>query len=700
MKGGKAQKQQPFVKKNMPRHGKVVNTERWEKEKKQQKAIKKSPSMGINVAYIERWKYYVTLAIILLLSFILYYPTLKNGFVWDDEVYIINNNLIKDLSWESIKAIFNNFSSDNYAPITDLINAVQFRISGLSPAAFHFGSLVFHLLNGILVFWFIKLLSGNWNIAVITSLLFAIHPMQVESVAWASGGSNLYYAAFFLGSLVAYLYYLQQNLKRYLVISLMFFILSLTSKAVAVVLPVVLLLIDNYKDRKITIKLFLEKSPFFILSIGMGILTLVLKNNVGNVQDITLFSFPQQIIFACYGFITYLFKLFLPLNLSAYYPYPTNGIDIPIQFYKYLFFVLGLTAYIIYSHRFSKKIIFGMGFFALTVFLVLQLLPVGGAIMADRYCYIPSIGIFYLTGEGLNLLWNKKLKYFVIILLSAFTIFFFVKTYTRCSIWRNDITLWNDVINRYKTIPIAYYNRGDAFMDGGKYNQAIDDYSKAIALKPNYTKAYYARGTLFMRNKKFDQAEYDFNKALELNPNYSEVYFNRGILYMNGKKFDKALDDFNKSLTLNPNYVEAYINRGIVFMNENKYDEALNDFSKAITLNPNYIEAYINRGSVFMNSKKYDQALNDFSRAITLNPNSPEAYFNRGVIFFNEKNYEQAISNYSKAIEINASDAVAFYFRGWAEYYLGKKEPACLDFKQAANLGYKLATDALLQLCK
>ena len=589
------------------------------KEHKQQQTGKKKLPTVAKEANTERWKYYVPLSIILLLSFIAYFPALKNGFVWDDEYYIINNNLIKNLSWTSIKVIFLNFSSDNYAPLTDLINAVQYKISGLSPAAFHVGSLVFHLLNVALVFWFIKLLCSRWDMAAITALFFGIHPMQVESVAWASGGSNLFCAAFFLGSLVAYLYYLRHSLKRYLVISLLFFILSLLTKAVAVVLPVILLLIDYYKGRKITIKILLEKSPFLILSLGAGILSLLLKYQVVSISNVSVFSFPQRIIFAPYGFITYLYKLLFPLNLCAYYPYPIkNGVNIPIQYYAYILFFLGLTAYVIYSLRFSKKIFFAIGFFAVNIFLVLQLFPVGDAFIADRYIYIPSIGIFYLAGEAFNLFWSKKLKLASLLLLGIFTVFFSVKTYSRCGVWENNITLWNDVISQYKTVAIAYYNRGNLFMNEKRIDEAIIDFNKAIEMNPNFARAYNNRGSLFMDKKRNDEALNDFNKSIELEPGYANVYYNRGTLFMNEKRNDEAIIDFNRAIELNPNNVKAYYNRGTLLMDEKRNDDAINDFNKVIELEPGYANAYYNRGLVEFYSGKKDAACMDMKKAASL----------------------------------------------------------------------------------
>lgn len=535
----------------------------------------------------DKWKSYGAPAVIVLISLIVFLPVLKNGFAWDDEHYIINYDLIKDFSWKGIKAIFSNFSSDIYAPVTDLIKAVQYKIGGLNPEVFHFGSLIFHLLNTVLVFWFIKLLCGRWDIAAITALFFGIHPLQVESVAWASAGTNLHCAAFFLGSLIAYLYYLRQGLKRYWFISLLFFVLSLLSKAVAVVLPLVFLLIDYYEGRKITIKSLLEKSPVLLLSLGAGILAFLLKNQGGSIGELTVSHFPQRLVFASYGFINYLFKLLFPLDLSAFYPYPVNKgeVFIPIQYYAYLLSFLGLAAYLIYSQRFSKKIIFGVGFFTINVLLVLQLLPVGRAIMADRYIYMPSIGIFYLASEGMLILWkSKKLKLPAIILLSVFAVLFSLKTYARCGVWENGMTLWNDVIDQDETVSEAYFNRAVFLMNEKRNDDAIRDFNKAIQLKPGYAEAFFNRGVVFVREKRNGEAIKDFNKAIELKPDCAEAYVNRGIFFGIEKRSDDAISDFNKAIELKHDYALAYFNRGLTEFLSGKKDAACMDLKQAAGL--------------------------------------------------------------------------------------------------------------------
>jgi tetratricopeptide (TPR) repeat protein len=357
---------------------------------------------------------------------------------------------------------------------------------------------------------------------------------------------------------------------------------------VAVVLPVVLLLIDYYKGRKITINVLLEKSPFLMISFGAGILSFLLKNQTGSVGDLAVFTFSFRPVFASYGFITYLFKLLFPLNLSAFYPYPMNHgeIYVPLRYYAYLFAIIGLAAYILSSHRQSKKVLFGAGFFIINIFLVLQLLPVGNTIMADRYSYIPSIGIFYLAGEGIIFLWSKNLRWPAIALISGAAILFSIKTYARCGVWKDDMTLWNDVISRDKNVAEAYFNRGILFMNYNKNSEAMSDFNRAIEIKPGFANFYNGRGVIFTREKRINEAINDFSIAIALDPNNAEAYNNRGFVFMRIGRNSEALRDFNKAIELNPGYAQALYNRGNVFANEGKPDEAAKEFNKAKELKP------------------------------------------------------------------------------------------------------------------
>ncbi len=612
----------------------------------------------------ETWKYYGALAIIVLISFIAYLPVLNNGFVlWDDDIYIQNNPLIYSIN---LKEIFSKYVLGNYHPLTILILAIEYHFFGLNETGYHAVNLFLHLINVILVCYAVFILSEKAGVALVASLLFGIHPMHVESVAWAAELKDLLYTFFFLASYIFYLKYLKERRKNFYVFALFLFLASLLSKAMAASLPLVLILTDYFKERKITITTLRDKIPFFILAIAFGIVAVLAQKTFG-ATDVVNFTFPQRVLFACFGFISYLFKLLLPLNLSAYYPYPINsGENIPIQYYAYLLLFAGLVIAVIYSIRVTKKIFFGIGFFAITIFLVLQLLPVGGAIMADRYSYIPSIGIFYLAGEGFILLWNKKLKFINVSLLVAFTVFFSVKTYARCGIWKNTMTLWNDVISQYQTIAFVYNNRGNAFVAEKQYDKAFDD----------------------------------FNKAIELDPKYYLAYYNRGNFFMGEKQYDRAYDEYSKVIELNPKYIEAYINRGIVLRNINRYDEALNDYNKAIELDPQEPETWNLRGVVKFNLDDHDGAIRDYTKAIELDPINPMYYDNRALSRFEKEDYQGAIEDYTSSIELFPTDPETFYQRALVKLQVGNKYDACLDFKTADELGSKEARSAMRKHCK
>jgi len=667
------------------------------KQKYPQSVIKKSQKT-IQTVKPNNWKYYLALICIILITFIAYLPVLQNGFVWDDQLYIISNTLLNPVN---LVKIFSQNVGGNYHPITILALAAEFHFFGLDEAGYHTINLLLHLMNVILVFYTVFLLSDKVGVALIVSLLFGIHPLHVESVAWVSELKDLLYTFFFLASYYFYLKYLSVPRQKYYVLALLLFAVSLLSKAMAASLPLLLVLTDYFKGRNINLKTLTEKIPFFLLALIFGIIAIFAQQHSSSILDLSVFTYPQRIVFACYGFITYLYKLILPIQLSAYYPYPIkSGGTVPFLFYIHVILFFALITFVIYSLRKTKKVFFGLGFFAVTVFLVVQLLPVGNTIMADRYSYISSIGIFYLAGEAFYLIWGKKLKLTAILLVGLLTVFYSLETYARCSVWKNGMTLWTDVIEQDQTIASAYYNRGNYFMNHGGFKEALNDFNKTIELAPNHFDAINNRGTLYMDHNLNDSALKDFNKAIALKPDLSKAYYNRGNIFMLEKKFDQSIKDFSKTIQLNPNDFESYVNRGYVLTIIGRNEEALHDYNKAIEINPGQVQTYMNRGYLFMILKQNIAALNDFSKAIELKPDLFAAYHNRGVIYYTQKKFEEAILNYSTAIAIKTDFTEAYLNRGLAEYYTGRKNEACKDMEHAARLGSKAAADSLFQMCR
>ncbi len=698
---------------------------------KQSSPTKKGPPLPLKTARPPMWKNYSLLPVILIISFLVYLPVLQNGLLaWDDDNYIKNNPLVHTIS---LKEIFSTYVMGNYHPLTILTFAIEYQLFGLNETAFHAVNLFLHLLNVVLVFYAMLHVSGKTVVAVMASLLFGIHPLHVESVAWAAELKDLLYTFFFLAAYIFYLKFLNDRRKKFYFFSLLLFLCSLLSKAMAASLPVVLLLTDYFTGKKINGKTLLEKLPFFLLSVVFGVVAIWAQQSEGATEAVDYPLF-QRLVFASYGFISYLFKLVLPLNLSAYYPYPVKSDEsLPVIYYLYPAILVGLIIAVYYSAKHTRKIFFGLGFFAITVFLVLQFLPVGGAIMADRYSYVPSIGIFYLAGEAFHFLINKKPRWQAMAVAGVFAVFFSVKTFERCKVWQNDLTLWNDVISRYQTIPYAYNNRGRFYLNEGKNELALADFNKALELKPDHFKAYNNRGILFMNTSRNEEALADFNKAIELMPGSEGLYMNRGNVLKNLNRPEEAMKDLNKTIEMNPGFAEAWYSRGNLYMSQGKTEEAISDFSKAIELNKNYVEAILNRANVLRDNNRYDEALRDYEEAIRLNPGFPIAYFNRGTlymnrkltdmairdyekatqlnptyfkawlnmgnVFSNTKKYDDAIRSYSKAIEAKPDYAEAYYGRSLAAFYSGKKDNACADMKKATSLGYQPAVNAASQVC-
>src|SRR5258706_5022627 len=270
---------------------------------------------------------------ILLLTFLAYIPALRAGFVnWDDGDYIVDNLIVKDFA--NLKSILSTPVQGNYHPLTMLSMAINYQISGLNAWSYHLFNLVFHLINCFLVYRLAMLLSyRNIIIAFTTAVLFGIHPMHVESVAWVSERKDVLYGLFFLAALISYTRYADTGSKKQYLFAIFLMMLSLLSKPAAVVFPAALFCIDILRKRKLTLTLIIEKIPFFIPALIMGILTYYGQSNTGATDMAAFFGIGIRILIGFYGIMMYFFKMILPFNLSAFYPFPARNISLPNEYY-------------------------------------------------------------------------------------------------------------------------------------------------------------------------------------------------------------------------------------------------------------------------------------------------------------------------------------------------------------------------------
>lgn len=541
-------------------------------------------------------KYWLYLSGILFLTAIVFFPILKNGFTnWDDPTYITNNPLIKGLSASNIKRIFSEVYFANYQPLHILSYCIEYHFFKMNPAGYHTVSLIMHLINVILVFFFVRKLSDNNIIALATCLLFAINPLRTESVAWVAERKDLLYSMFFFAALIFYMNYIKgaendvrENQKlqtKYLIYAFLFFVLSVFSKAMAVSLVPVLFLLDFYVGRKFGLRSVLEKIPFLILAIIMGLVSVNASKEEGSIDTSTNYSFIDRLIFACHNLLQYIIKSVVPYNQSAYYQYPekVSG-SLPVQYYVAGLIAIALAVFAFYSLKKGKQFFFAITFFVVTVFLVLMIIPVGPTIFSERYSYIPSVGLFFLlVSYAYNFVAIKpEIKTIALILLGIVSCTYAYLTYERCKVWKDSITLWSDAVKQFPKAPHALNNRGDAYFQAGQFEPALVDFTEAIKANNTYAQAYYNRGNAYGQMGKAKEAFADLNVAIKLDSKNADAYNKRGQANGVLGNFDAAINDFNTALQLKPALTEVYFNLGITYLNANRKDLACINLKKAV----------------------------------------------------------------------------------------------------------------------
>jgi protein O-mannosyl-transferase len=634
-------------------------------KKPQQNKLKKPP-IKKNSPVIPSWAPYALIAA----TALIYARAVFNDFGnLDDDLYVINNPVIRDFSWNNLKAIFSSFYVGMYEPLSMLTYMIDYAISGLNPFTFHFTNVLLHIINSWLVYKFIDKLSGNKITALLVAALFALHPMHVESVAWVSERKDVLYSLFYLLSLLAYLKYLGsgRKLKLYLT-ALLLFILSLLSKSAAVTLPILLIAIEIYKGRKVNFRMLAEKIPFLLLSVLFGIISLFSQKSAQAINEVSIyFNYFDRIFLFTYGIAFYLIKLIVPFNLCVMHYYPDKiGAALPWEYYASLPFLLILGFLIIRRSFFRKDMIFGFAFFLIAISVMLQIISVGPAIAAERYTYISYIGLFFIFGQWIAISLKKKIKNIVLILAAALFIVFACSTWMRIGIWRNGDVLLGDVIKKNPDNYVGYWIRANMKMNRGDMLGAMVDFDKTLKCKPDYLLCIKARG----------------DTRIKL------------------KDFKGALDDLNLAISRDSNDVNVYTNRGKAYFELGNRPAALKDCDKAIQLDSTNARAFNNRSLIRGQSGDVTGALADINKAIRFSPSNDEGYSTRANIKFLMNDLSGAIADYNISLTINPGRGQIYYNRGYARLKQEDKTGACKDWEKSVQLGFEPAAKIIEQYCR
>jgi hypothetical protein len=504
-------------------------------------------------------KYYLAAAVAFL-TFAVYLPALQNGFVdWDDNYYVSINPHIRAFDADFFRWAFLDFYSYNWHPLTWISHALDYALYGLNPLGHHLTNILLHAINTFMVVLLIMSLlaagkeratatrpSESLNDRTIliaagaTGLLFGLHPLHVESVAWVAERKDLLCALFFLLSIIRYGYYAssdaaqQESFTRFFdkhyMLAVGFFILALLSKPMAVTLPAVLLILDWYPFGRIrSFQTFrtacVEKLPFIALSLVSSVVTILAQRSGGAIWEVL--PLPTRALVAIRSLPAYLWKMMLPLDLLPFYPHPRNVSLLSFEYLAATAFVIGITIICMVIAKKQRLWLSVWGYYVVTLIPVLGIVQVGGQSMADRYTYLPSLGPFLIIGltaawvsRKINAMagWGMMIK----IVSTAVAVLVFVSlsqvTIKQIGRWKNGLELWNYVIEKEpRRVLVAYFHRGNLFAARGQYYEAIEDYNKVIAWNyKEYSKVYISRGLTHLKVGQVEPAIADLKKACDL----------------------------------------------------------------------------------------------------------------------------------------------------------------------------------------
>lgn len=599
--------------------------------------------------------------------FLAFLPSLFCDFTnFDDDWMLTNNDLVRQLAPEHIvRNIFGRIYYGVYQPTVFLTYAIEYFFAGLTPLIYHLDNVLLHILNTLLVFTLINLLSRNQTAALIASLFWSLSPLRVESVTWVTERKDLLYSFFYILSLIKYAQYIQSgNKKIHLILSLLFFVLSCLSKLTAVSLSFIIVLLDYYHHRKATVKVLSEKALYFGISLLFGVLSImaVRINEGGKMPTSYLYSGIDRLQLSSYAWVNYLAKSLVPYHLSAFHPYMFRPGQLPGYYQLYLFLAIitviaGFWLVFIYRNR---KITFGVLFFLAAVIFALQLIPVGDAAFADRNIYISNIGTAFLIGEFFLFALKKYNPRIVMVFSIAVLLAFGAATHIHTHVWKNSISLFTNVIEKYPEHYLGYLNRGVAKYNNRDFMGAMDDYDNSLKKRPNYSKTILNRALIWEQLNEPDSAIRGYNEAIKISPRHAKAYLARANLFFKTKRFPESKTDFtNAMMAERNNYYMlsmALTGRARAEIELNEPDSAMADLYQALSIIPDNDVSWFLLGKVHTLKNDRNKAREFFMKAIKINPANDKALYELGMCEIDDNKTNEACEYFRLAAKHSSEE--------------------------------------------
>jgi len=645
-------------------------------------------------------KFYVFLICLLLgaVTFIVYYQALNCQFLnFDDGIYVTENEPVKaGLTGESIGWAFKSPQKGFWHPLTWLSHMLDCEMFGLNPKWHHLVNLLFHIANTLLLFCVLaNMTAAVWQSAFVAAA-FALHPLHIESVAWVAERKDVLSSMFWLLTMAAYLRYARLRSVTWYMVMLLLFTSGLLAKPMLVTLPFVLLLLDYWPLNRLNRQAIFEKLPFLVLSFFFSIIAYFAQQKMEALPSVL--SFDTRSANALVSYLGYIEKTFWPAGLAAFYPHPCDRLPV-WRIATAAAALLVISALAARSAKNHKYLLVGWLWYLGTLVPVIGLVQVGSFAMADRYTYIPLIGLFIIIAWGLpELLSGRRYKKITIAVLAAAAITAMsVCTYLQLRFWRNSDALFEHAIAVTENNNIAHYNLATSLQSHGRADEAIYHYRQAIKAKPDYMEAYNNLGAVLESQNKFDEAIYTYQQILKFNPDNADIWYNIGNAYQNQGKYAEAAKNYQQALQLKPGYAEAHNNLGRSLQSLGRVDEAINQYRLALRAGPKHLPAYINLGRTLQSQGKYNEAIDNFRRALQIEPNDADTHEEIGILLGMQGKFDEAGSHLRRALLIKPDSANNYNSMGILLGMQSKFDQAADYFRQALKLQPK-NIDALYNL--
>jgi tetratricopeptide (TPR) repeat protein len=624
---------------------------------------------------------------------IVYGQSLHFQFVnYDDNQFVFGNaTVLHGMTLKGVASAFRAHGMDNWIPMATLSHMLDCQFYGLNAGGHHLTNVLLHTAAAILLFLVLRrMTSALWRSAFVASL-FAIHPLGVESVAWVTERKDILSGLFLILTLGAYTGYVRNRSSfAWYMAALLFAALGLMSKPMLVTLPFALLLLDYWPLQRFSPstarRLLVEKIPFLLLSTAACFVTFAMQQKTGAVKTLASVPMPIRIENTFVSYMRYLGKIFYPENLAVLYPRQEQWPLVLVVLSAVLFIVISAAA--IASRKRFPFVFTGWFWFAGMLVPVIGLIQVGEQAMADRYVYLPQIGLYLLLAWLVAEL-TPRLPYRAWLpgsLSSVIVAALICRAHAQASYWQNSEALWTHTLACTRDNLIAHYNFGNALLQKGDVNGAIIEYREALKVDSHNAVARNNLGTALLQKREADEAMHQYRQAIQDDPGYILARINLANQLLPEGQVDEAIDQYREALKIDPEDPAALHNLGNALLQNGDVDEAIAQYQAEIKVNADYALAHYNLGNALAQKGQLDSAITEYLEALKLDPGYALAHANLANVLWQKGQVDEAVDQYQQALKINPDDAAAHNNLGAALLQKRRFNEAAAQFLAALKI--------------